>query len=361
MAAASCCPTTSWSASSRSGWPATTPHDRGYILDGFPRTVAQAEALAEITRRRPLDLVVDLEVPEEVVLERLSKRRVCVDCGTNYSVDPRPVRLGVRQLRRRGGPARRRHRGGHPPPPRPLREQTEPLIAWYRSATCWPPSTASAPRRGDPPPRQAIDGRRAAAAEPVAQLPYAGVAPAETLAKMRLPAGSWPRCTSASARPSGPGSPPPSSTGSAARCIDRRGARRTSSARPRLPGGDLRLAQRRGRPRHPRRRVLDDGDIVSIDCGAIVDGWHGDAAFTAGGGRGRPPRRTAHRGGRGVARRRHRRHGRRRPARPTSARPSSGSPRRPGSRSCGSTSATGSAGRCTSRPDVPNTARRARA
>ena len=32
----------------------------------------------------------------------------------------------------------------------------------------------------------------------------------------------------------------------------------------------------------PGDRVLDEGDIVSIDCGAIVDGWHGDAAFTAG-------------------------------------------------------------------------------
>lgn len=63
---------------------------RGYILDGFPRTVAQGEALGRITAERPLQLVVNLDVPEEVVLERITKRRVCESCGTIYSVDAPP-------------------------------------------------------------------------------------------------------------------------------------------------------------------------------------------------------------------------------------------------------------------------------
>ncbi|MCU1370402.1 MAG: adenylate kinase [Ilumatobacteraceae bacterium] len=63
---------------------------RGYILDGFPRTVPQGESLEAITSERPLDLVVDLEVPEEVVLERITKRRVCKTCGHIYSVDAPP-------------------------------------------------------------------------------------------------------------------------------------------------------------------------------------------------------------------------------------------------------------------------------
>ena len=42
----------------------------------------------------------------------------------------------------------------------------------------------------------------------------------------------------------------------------------------------------------PGPTVLDEGDIISIDCGAIVDGWHGDAAFTAGWARS-PPRPPA--------------------------------------------------------------------
>jgi len=57
---------------------------RGYILDGFPRTVPQAVALDEITINLPIDVVIDLDVPRELVLQRLSARRVCRDCGTNY-------------------------------------------------------------------------------------------------------------------------------------------------------------------------------------------------------------------------------------------------------------------------------------
>lgn len=58
---------------------------RGYILDGFPRTVAQAEALDDVTAEKPINVVIDLDVPREIVLDRLSSRRVCRDCGTNYT------------------------------------------------------------------------------------------------------------------------------------------------------------------------------------------------------------------------------------------------------------------------------------
>ncbi len=66
---------------------------RGYILDGFPRTTDQASALDEITSAKPIDVVLDLNVPREIVLQRLSSRRVCRDCGTNYTStgdDPSP-------------------------------------------------------------------------------------------------------------------------------------------------------------------------------------------------------------------------------------------------------------------------------
>jgi adenylate kinase len=62
---------------------------RGYILDGFPRTVAQAEALDKITTERPIHVVIDLDVPRDIVLERISARRVCRDCGTNYTATGR--------------------------------------------------------------------------------------------------------------------------------------------------------------------------------------------------------------------------------------------------------------------------------
>jgi adenylate kinase len=60
----------------------------GFLLDGFPRTVGQAEALVGIT---PIDLAVNLEVPQGVVLERLSSRRVCSNCGTIYSTAEPPT------------------------------------------------------------------------------------------------------------------------------------------------------------------------------------------------------------------------------------------------------------------------------
>src|SRR5262245_57874348 len=58
---------------------------RAYILDGFPRTVAQAEALDKTTVDRPVQATIDLDVPRDVVLARISARRVCRDCGTNYT------------------------------------------------------------------------------------------------------------------------------------------------------------------------------------------------------------------------------------------------------------------------------------
>ena len=66
---------------------------RGYILDGFPRTVAQAVALDDITSDSPVDMAIDLDVPRDLVLSRLSARRVCRDCGANFQAtgqDPSP-------------------------------------------------------------------------------------------------------------------------------------------------------------------------------------------------------------------------------------------------------------------------------
>jgi adenylate kinase len=63
----------------------------GYILDGFPRTTGQAEALDGLTSERPIDAVVDIDVPVDVVVERISSRRVCVGCGALYSTATPPA------------------------------------------------------------------------------------------------------------------------------------------------------------------------------------------------------------------------------------------------------------------------------
>lgn len=57
--------------------------EKGFLLDGFPRNVVQAEALEEIT---PIDLAVLIDVPREEVIKRLSSRRVCEDCGRVYNL-----------------------------------------------------------------------------------------------------------------------------------------------------------------------------------------------------------------------------------------------------------------------------------
>ena len=62
---------------------------KGYILDGFPRTVAQAEALKEIDGKRP-EIVIGVEVPSEVLMERLGRRRVCPSCQAIYNLTVHP-------------------------------------------------------------------------------------------------------------------------------------------------------------------------------------------------------------------------------------------------------------------------------
>jgi adenylate kinase len=64
---------------------------RGFVLDGFPRNVLQAEALSDYLQPRDIDLAIDLELPIEVAMERLASRRVCSSCGTNYSVAAPPA------------------------------------------------------------------------------------------------------------------------------------------------------------------------------------------------------------------------------------------------------------------------------
>lgn len=60
----------------------------GFILDGFPRTVPQAEALDAMGVR--IDKVIDIEVPDEKIMQRLSGRRVCEKCGASYHIDYKP-------------------------------------------------------------------------------------------------------------------------------------------------------------------------------------------------------------------------------------------------------------------------------
>lgn len=64
----------------------------GFLLDGFPRTVAQAEALKEFLKETgtELDVALLIDVPKNFILERMTGRRVCISCGASYHVKFNP-------------------------------------------------------------------------------------------------------------------------------------------------------------------------------------------------------------------------------------------------------------------------------
>jgi adenylate kinase len=66
------------------------PLDGGFVLDGFPRTLQQAQELDRVIAGHPLDLVIDLDVPREIVLDRIAGRRVCENCQRTYHVNLQP-------------------------------------------------------------------------------------------------------------------------------------------------------------------------------------------------------------------------------------------------------------------------------
>ena len=106
----------------------------GFILDGFPRTVPQAEALDQMNVR--IDRVVDIEVADEKIAERLSGRRVCESCGASYHTQYKPSKAeGVCDAC--GGKTVQR-KDDHPDTVkerlRVYHEQTEPLIDYYTKA-----------------------------------------------------------------------------------------------------------------------------------------------------------------------------------------------------------------------------------
>lgn len=110
----------------------------GFLLDGFPRTVAQADALEKILRElgRPLDRAVNLVVPDEKLIERAVGRRVCPNCGATYHVVYNPPRQeGICDVC--GHPLRQRDDDREETVRRRLEvyyQQTEPLIKYYERA-----------------------------------------------------------------------------------------------------------------------------------------------------------------------------------------------------------------------------------
>lgn len=68
---------------------------KGFLLDGFPRTIDQAEALNDIMSElgRNIDAIINIEVPEEELMNRLTGRRICEKCGTTYHLVFNPPKV----------------------------------------------------------------------------------------------------------------------------------------------------------------------------------------------------------------------------------------------------------------------------
>lgn len=99
----------------------------GFLLDGYPRTLAQAEVLSGLT---DIDAVIDIEVPGEIIIRRVASRRVCPACGHTQSVQPGEEeicdRCGAALIQRADDTEERmRHRLDV------YHESTEPLIRYY--------------------------------------------------------------------------------------------------------------------------------------------------------------------------------------------------------------------------------------
>ena len=67
---------------------------KGYVLDGFPRTIPQAEALDAALEKmgQKIDYAIDVDVPDENIINRMSGRRACVDCGATYHIVYAPTK-----------------------------------------------------------------------------------------------------------------------------------------------------------------------------------------------------------------------------------------------------------------------------
>ena len=108
--------------------------ENGFILDGFPRTIPQAEALDRMGVN--IDKVIDIEVPDETIARRVSGRRVCLKCGATFHLDyKKPQVDGVCD---KCGDTLVQRKDDAPETVierlRVYHESTEPLVAYYREA-----------------------------------------------------------------------------------------------------------------------------------------------------------------------------------------------------------------------------------
>lgn len=106
------------------------PKGKGFLLDGFPRTIAQADTLGKIAK---IDVILQLDVSDQIIVERLTSRRICKNCGAVYNIRfLKPKKEGI--CDKCGGPLYQRADDNEEVIRNRLqvyKTQTEPLIEYY--------------------------------------------------------------------------------------------------------------------------------------------------------------------------------------------------------------------------------------
>ncbi len=130
------------------------PKEKGFILDGFPRTLGQAKALEDLAK---VDVVLLLDVPDWLIIERLSSRRICRNCGAVYNIRfLKPKVEGV--CDKCGGPLSQRSDDNPEVIKKRLQiylEQSKPLLDYFEKKKV--PFVVSKTTRLDQPPEPVVD------------------------------------------------------------------------------------------------------------------------------------------------------------------------------------------------------------
>jgi adenylate kinase len=130
------------------------PEGKGFLLDGFPRTIEQADKLDDIAK---IDVILLLNVPDEIIIERLSSRRLCKNCGAVYNI--RFLKTKVEGVCDKCGGELYQRSDDNPEVIKKrlqvYREQTEPLIAYYQQKKV--PFVVSETKTVDQPPEPLVE------------------------------------------------------------------------------------------------------------------------------------------------------------------------------------------------------------
>ena len=130
------------------------PKGKGFLLDGFPRTVEQADTLEKITK---IDVILQLDVSDEIIVQRLTSRRLCKNCGTVYNIRfLKPKKEGV--CDKCAGSLYQRADDNEEVIRNRLhvyKTQTEPLIAYYQKKKI--PFIVSKAKSVDQPPEPMVE------------------------------------------------------------------------------------------------------------------------------------------------------------------------------------------------------------